>query len=116
MTFYWSLRQLPELQDVPQRDRKLIWLKACWHGLFTWKPITLGAVLTLAMCVLLLPSPFIHRSGPVIALLALPLIVGIGGFLVRTLAMNAARPRLNELAEQYKESQHTATPGTTASD
>lgn len=93
MTIYWTLRSIPELADLPRRERGRFWrthvLRAFkhwqpWAGLFAmWLSIAVGAMIATIL------------SAPWSAVIALAAPLGFfGGLLFSQLLITTVRPYL----------------------
>jgi hypothetical protein len=132
MKVYWSWESVPELADLPPRDRRRLWREAWGKVVWRWPVMLVGLVLLPAMligCVfVLLPAilrgwgylvgyvGFAADLGWPLALLLLLLVAGVVGnvygFILTQVGLVFARPYLR--AARLAESQSGQATGPVA--
>lgn len=100
MRIYWSLKSIPELAEVPKKDRKKIWRRCFLKALRNWQTLVAGAAL--GLCAAL---------GNILGeILGYPCIGGAiggaaGGLICSQVAIKRARPYIREYLEHISEIQ-----------
>ncbi len=99
MAFYWSLKSIPEISHLPRARRKQLWGQCLWYGLTRIR--TLATFFAISLVAFLTLSILDYRKGygPLIVVVALPIVSLAFGMLLKVVAMNEARPKLRRLAQ-----------------
>jgi hypothetical protein len=120
MKVYWSLGSIPELADLPPKERRRLW-RECWGKvLWHWPVLLVGFVLHPALLLLvgfvLLPAA--AGGGPLLLGLAVVLVAGVigpvYGFILEQVSIPIARPYLRAARDAAPESGQHADPGAPA--
>ena len=92
MQIYWSLKSIPELAEIPERERGRLWRAAHLRIFRHWQVwVALGGCAFAAA----LGSSLGELTG--YSIIGFAIGAGIGAFLYAQVAMHFARPHIREL-------------------
>ena len=100
MKLYWSLKSIPELADLPKKDRYEIW-KACYSMVWrSWKSIILHIILII-LFISVLTVIYNTFDKFIIGLLVAVSIGAICGFIEQQVAIYIIRPHIREYLSSH---------------
>ncbi len=99
MAFYWSIRSVPELARLPRARRRQIWRQSMWSGFASRRYIAVLGVSGIAIWIYL---AVFGAYGGFVLLLCWPVLLFGASIGLRALAINEARPKMAQLANESR--------------
>ena len=99
MAFYWSIRSVPELARLPRARRRQIWRQSMWSGFASRRCIAVLGISGIAIWIYL---AVFGAYGGFVLFLCWPVLLFGASIALRALAINEARPKMAQLANEWR--------------